>query len=352
METAVHLGKNPVHADAHATAQRGLRRLNGGSQAAADDATMQTRSLPAVGAACRRSVLRWLCALVLGASTGAACAAAPAPAELSLAQRYTALVSGPARPLAPGVYLESAEEAQRARGEVLARLDLPYATAAAVLADAQAWCRLLMLHPNVKHCLPGTGGGRGVLLDLTMAAQRDGLFGQEHLLQLSWTTLAHNASHLAVELMAEHGPMGTRDYRIGFELAPLEAGASVMRLVYSSAFTAAGLWMAQAYVATVARHRVGFTVVDTDAQGRPVHVRGVRAAIERNTMRFHLAVQSWLAVQPQPPEQRVARAIEAWFDASERHAAQLHEVEREEYVARKTAEFARVAGPEAPPSRR
>lgn len=313
---------------------------------------MESRAQPPVGVAWWWQWLWRLGVRVLAAGLAAATIAAPASAEPTLAQRYAALVAGPARPLAPGVYLESAEEAQRARGEVLARLDLPYATAAAVLADAQAWCRLLMLHPNVKHCLPGTGGGRGVLLDLTMAAQRDGLFGQEHLLQLSWTTLAHNASHLAVELMAERGPMGTRDYRIGFELAPLEAGTSVMRLVYSSAFTAAGLWMAQAYVATVARHRVGFTVVDTDAQGRPVHVRGVRAAIERNTMRFHLAVQSWLAVQPQPPEQRVARAIEAWFDASERHAAQLHEVEREEYVARKTAEFARVAGPEAPPSRR
>lgn len=281
-----------------------------------------------------------------------ASAAAPPPTTPTLAQRYEALTAGPARPLAPGVYLESSEASQQARGEVLARLDLPYATAAAVLSDALAWCRLLMLHPNIKHCLPGTGGRGGVLLDLTMAAQRDGLFGQEHPLQLSWNTVARDASHLAVELMAERGPMGTRDYRIGFELAPLEAGTSVMRLVYSSAFTATGLWMAQAYVATVARHRVGFTVVDTDAQGRPVYVRGVRAAVERNTMRFHLAVQSWLTVQSAPAEQRVARAIEAWFDASERHATQLHEVEREEYVARKAAEFARVLGVESAPGRR
>ncbi len=296
--------------------------------------------------------------LVLVASLGAAPMAAPAqaPGEPTLAQRYAALVAGSARPLAPGVYLESAEETRRARGEVLARLDLPYATAIAALSDAQAWCRLLMLHPNIKHCLPSSGSGvgnsSGTLLELTMAAQRDGLFGQEHPLQLTWNTVVRDNSHLVVELMAEHGPMGTRDYRIGFELAPLETGTSVMRLVYSSAFTATGLWMAQAYVATVARQRVGFTVVDADAQGRPVYVRGVRAAIERNTMRFHLAVQSWLAVQPLPPEQRVARAIEAWFDASERHATQLHEVEREEFVARKTAEFARVLGLEQAPRRR
>jgi hypothetical protein len=329
-----------------------LRRLKGGGAAPPEDQTMQCRALPPACAPRWRVRLSRAGALVVAASLGLGLSAGASQAEATLAQRYAALTAGPARPLAPGVYLESSEASQQARGEVLARLDLPYATAAAVLSDAQSWCRLLLLHPNVKHCLPGTGGRGGVLLDLTMAAQRDGLFGQEHPLQLSWNTLARDASHLAVELMAERGPMGTRDYRIGFELAPLEAGTSVMRLVYSSAFTATGLWMAQAYVATVARHRVGFTVVDTDAQGRPVYVRGVRAAVERNTMRFHLAVQSWLAVQPHPPEQRVARAIEAWFDASERHAAQLHEVEREEYVARKTAEFARVAGPEAPPRSR
>jgi hypothetical protein len=276
---------------------------------------------------------------------------AQARGESTLAQRYAALVASPARALAPGVYLESTEEPQRARGEVLARLDLPYATAATALADPLAWCSLLMLHPNIKHCMPGSGSG-GVLLDMTMTAQREGLFGPAHPLQLTWNTVTRDASHLVVELMAERGPMGTRDYRIGFELAPLEAGASVMRLVYSSSFTAAGRWMAQAYVSTAARHRVGFTVVDTDAQGRPVLVRGVRAAIERNTMRFHLAVQSWLAVQQLPPAQRVARAIEAWFDASERHATQLHEVDRDEYVRRKTAEFASVLGVEQGPSRR
>lgn len=293
--------------------------------------------------------------LILAVSLCMAPMAAPAQAlgEPTLAQRYAALVASPARPLAPGVYLESAEETQRARGEVLARLDLPYATAVTALTDVLAWCRLLMLHPNIKHCVPGSGGiGGGVLLDMTMAAQREGLVAQEHPLQLTWTTVARDASHLVVELMAERGPMGTRDYRIGFELAPLEADASVMRLVYSSAFTSAGLWMAQAYVSTVARHRVGFTVVDTDTQGRPVYVRGVRGAIERNTMRFHLAVQSWLAMQSQPPEQRILRAIEAWFDASERYAAQLHEIEREEYVMRKKAEFARVIGLEQAQRRR
>ena len=313
---------------------------------------METRAPPKTLASRLRRQAAPIAVLLLATLLGTAPPAASAQGGQALAQRYGTLVTGPARPLAPGVYLESAEEPHRARGEVLARLDLPYATAAAALADAQAWCRLLMLHPNIKQCLPGSDGQGGVVLDMTMAAQRDGLFNQAHALQLTWNIVARDASHLMIELMAERGPMGTRDYRIGFELAPLEPGASVMRLVYSSAFTATGLWMAQAYVATVARHRVGFTVIDTDPQGRPVYVRGVRAAIERNTMRFHLAVQSWLAVQPQPPEQRVARAIEAWFDASERHAAQLHEVEREDYVARKTAEFARVPGPEATPRRR
>lgn len=273
---------------------------------------------------------------------------AAAPLAGDLASRLRELERSAARPLAPGLYLESSEDASHARGEVLARLDLPFPAAASALGPAASWCALLMLHPNVKQCLP-LRGAAGTVLDLVMSSQRDGLFAQEHPLQLTLAVRSTDPGRLDAELFAERGPLGTRDYRIAIALAPVDASSTVLRLVYSSAFTPAGLWMAQAYVNSVARHRIGFTVVDTDAQGRPVHVRGVRGAVERNTMRFHLAVQSWLAVQSRPAAERVPAAIEAWFDASERHAAQLHEVERAEYVARKRADFERLrsaAGPE------
>jgi hypothetical protein len=265
---------------------------------------------------------------------------APPPAG-ELVTRLRELERGAARPLAPGLYLQSSEDSSRARGEVLARLDLPFPAAASALGAAESWCAMLMLHPNIKQCLPLRGVG-GTVLDLVMSPQRDGLFAQEHPLQLALAVRDTDPGRLDVELFAERGPLGTRDYRIAIAMAPLDTASTVLRLVYSSAFTPAGLWMAQAYVNSVARHRIGFTVVDTDNQGRPVHVRGVRGAVERNTMRFHLAVQSWLAVQSRPPAERVPAAIEAWFDASERHAAQLHEVERAEYVARKRADFERL----------
>jgi hypothetical protein len=304
---------------------------------------MSRRAEPNVDRRCRHRRL-WLLGLMTAASAGThtiATGAGAAPLAGDLASRLRELERGAARPLAPGLYLESSEDSSHTRGEVLARLELPFPAAAAALGDAQGWCALLMLHPNVKQCLP-LRSAAGTLLDIVMSSQRDGLFAQEHPLQLALTVRSTDPGRLDVELFAERGPLGTRDYRIAIAMAPLDTASTVLRLVYSSAFTPAGLWMAQAYVNSVARHRIGFTVVDTDNHGRPVHVRGVRGAIERNTMRFQLAVQSWLAVQPRPPAERIPAAIEAWFDASERYAAQLHEVERAEYVARKRADFERL----------
>ena len=284
---------------------------------------------------------RLLCAGVGGVATVSTRAEPAASPAGELVLRLRELERGSARPLAPGLYLQSSEDTSRARGEVLARLDLPFSAAASALGPAESWCAMLMLHPNIKQCLP-LRGSAGMVLDLVMSSQRDGLFAQEHPLRLALTVRSADPGRMDVELFAERGPLGTRDYRIAIAMAPLDTASTVLRLVYSSAFTPAGLWMAQAYVNSVARHRIGFTVVDTDNQGRPVHVRGVRGAVERNTMRFHLAVQSWLAVQPRPPAERVPAAIEAWFDASERHAPQLHEVERADYVARKRADFDRL----------
>lgn len=287
----------------------------------------------------------------ISATAASAQSVRPAPTEVDIGSRLRELERSTVRPLAPGLYLESSEGSSQARGEVLARLDLPFPAAAGALSRAENWCTLLMLHPNIKQCALQHSAA-GSVLDLVMSSQRDGLFAQEHPLQMNLSLRGPETGRLDVELFAERGPLGTRDYRIVIALAPADASSTVLRLVYSSAFTPAGLWMAQVYVNSVARHRVGFTVVDTDAQGRPVHVRGVRGAVERNTMRFHLAVQSWLAVQSRPANERVPAAIEAWFDASERHAAQLHEVERAVYVARKRADFDRLRSAEGPEPRR
>ena len=47
--------------------------------------------------------------------------------------------------------------------------------------------------------------------------------------------------------------------------------------------------------------------------------------------------------QSLPAPQRIPRAIELWFDSSEQYAAQLHEIEREEYVQMKLQQYGQHA---------
>jgi hypothetical protein len=259
---------------------------------------------------------------------------------LGVADRLRQKLADPqAAALAPGLYLQSTVGEMRARGEVLASLALPLAQVRAALRTPRSWCLLLMLHPNVWDCeVPGTGQVE-TTLQILMGQQRVALLGSSHRLALGWKVARDDDSGLELELMAEQGPMGTRDYRIAARIEALDETHSALELRYSSVFTRTGLWLAELYVTTAGRHRIGFTVEGLDSQGQPVHVRGLRGSVERNTMRFHLAVESWLGVQALPPEQRIPRAIAAWFDGCERHAAQLLELEREAYVQMKRQQY-------------
>ena len=292
--------------------------------------------------------------LAVAAGGAAAVDAQPAPADpapAGVAEQLRQWLSNPrAVALAPGLYLQSTVAALHAQGQALARLPMALPQARAALRSPEAWCLLLLLHPNVWRCEVASSGQGQTTLQILMGQQRVAVIGSTHTLNLAWKVTRDDESGLSLELMAEQGPLGTRDYRIGARLEALDETHSALALRFSNAFTRSGLWLAELYVNTAGRHRIGFTVESVDANGQAVYVRGLRGSVERNTMRFHLAVQSWLSVQSLPAARRIPRAIEAWFDASEQYAAQLHEIEREEYVQMKLQQYgqhAKAVGPGA-----
>ena len=79
-----------------------------------------------------------------------------------------------------------------------------------------------------------------------------------------------------------------------------------------------------------------------DDRQRPLYVAGERAAVERNVMRYHLAVVAHLGVVPVPgTSPRLARQ-RAWFALTERHAAQLHEYSLDDYLREKRLDRERL----------
>ncbi|MBC7391765.1 MAG: hypothetical protein H7340_00405, partial [Variovorax sp.] len=90
---------------------------------------------------------------------------------------------------------------------------------------------------------------------------------------------------------------------------------------------------------TIGSDKVGFTVTGKNGKGEPDYIGGVRGVVERNTMRYYLAIDAYLdAPSPQQQDQRTA----AWFDATEQYALQLHEMPKDDYVAMKRSEYRRL----------
>ena len=104
----------------------------------------------------------------------------------------------------------------------------------------------------------------------------------------------------------------------------------------------------QAYLATLGSDKVGFSVIGQRSDGQPLQVRGVRGVVERNTLRYYLAIDAFLEAQALPATQQLQASLQRWFTATERYAQQLHEVDRDTYVGMKLREVQRQRTQTAP----
>jgi hypothetical protein len=91
------------------------------------------------------------------------------------------------------------------------------------------------------------------------------------------------------------------------------------------------------YLATIGSDKVGFTT----AGGPSEYIGGVRGLVERNTMRYYLAIDAYLGALSSPPDKRLEQRLTNWFDATEQYPRQLHEVDRQEYLQMKHQEYER-----------
>jgi len=98
----------------------------------------------------------------------------------------------------------------------------------------------------------------------------------------------------------------------------------------------------QTYLGTSGADKVGFSASGRDGEGKPQLVGGMLGATERNTMRYFLAIDVYLASLAVPEAERVDKRINDWFAATEKYPRQLHEMDRGEYVAMKKKEATRV----------
>jgi hypothetical protein len=262
-----------------------------------------------------------------------AAAAMTTPLPVKYRQHQERLPSLPA----PPVSVTLANRDGRLNGHISLELDQPHALVTDMLRRGSAWCEVAPLHLNVKACTHQTRDG----------ATRLSFYGgrrhyqppesaRRHVYDIR--VLSHNPDYFRAVLTPDPANADARHNRITVESFPLGNGRTFVHIEYSLRFSA---WMrlaANGYFATLGRNKIGFSSAGTDRNGRPVPVRGLAGALERNAVRYYLALQTYFHTRDTPAAGRLERQLGHWFDLTEQYAAQLREMDRADYLSAKRRE--------------
>lgn len=238
------------------------------------------------------------------------------------------------------LYLDSAESSHDLKGEIYAVVDYPFATVNAALNNPAHWCDVLSLHINIKYC-HASGNSAGTVLAVNLGRKYNQPLADAYRAEFNYRGVISTPEYFAVELNAGKGPLSTRNYRIRVEATPVKEGRTFVHFTYSYAFGLTGSLAMQGYLATIGRDKDGFTLIGKQRNGQPAYIQGVRGVVERNTMRYYLAIDAYLAALDTPPKEQLEKRLQHWYSATDRYARQLHEVERNDYLEMKRSEYQR-----------
>ena len=290
------------------------------------------------------TLLGVVCLVFVGVAH-AAVAVPESNSAASLRAKYMAL--GPQlsnnqfkRPL----YVDSVESPSNLRGDIYALVDYPFAAVNQAFNDPSHWCDMLILHINTKFCQASTNQA-GSLLVVRIGKKDYQPLIQAQRFEFAYSVATTTPEYFDVGLSAETGPLGTSDYRIRLEAVSLQGGKTFLHITYSYAYNFAGKLAMQAYLATLARDKVGFSSTGKQSDGQPDYIGGVRGVVERNTMRYYLAIDAYLGALSTPHAQQLEKRLQSWFSATELYPRQLHEVDRATYLDMKRREYQRQQTP-------
>lgn len=324
-------------------AQAGTRRTGLGLHGA--DAGGQSRKVDdSVGWCNIRAVaVAWISAALFGAGSLAQAQQPTASGVAALQGKHAELLPQlRASAFGAPLVLSSREAGDRVGGDVYAEVDYSIAQVASTFKSPATVCELLILHLNVHACQPSIVDS-GDVLTLVVGPKQARSAGASYRMTYGLRIESANANYLRAVMQADTGPLSTSDYLIVFEAVPLEGNRSFVHLGYAYSYGFMAKLAMQAYLATAGRAKIGFTVVAQGADGQPIYLRGERAALERNVIRYYLALLAHCSANSKPPQEQMEARLRAWFALTERYAAQLHELDLDEYLQEKHDDQARAA---------
>ncbi|WP_302057735.1 hypothetical protein [Paraburkholderia sp. CNPSo 3272] len=245
------------------------------------------------------------------------------------------------------LYLDSRESPSTVAGEIYAVMDYPFATVSRILNDPshgpKNWCNILILHPNVKYChVAPSSSGDTLTVNVSQDEVPEEKLASTYRLQFEYDPATTSPGYFRINLHAGSGPLDTRDYQIFLEAVSLSSNRTFLHLTYAYSYGAFGRLAMKGYLATFGRGKVGFTNIAGPSATEPKYADGVRGLVERNTMRYFLAIDAFIGEPSSLPDTRLDQRLNNWFSASEQYPRQLHEIDRQHYIAMKEAECRRL----------
>lgn len=212
----------------------------------------------------------------------------------------------------------------------------PFAQVSEALSHPASWCEFLPLVFNVKSCTLENRGGR---TELNLYVGRKFFETPEESVRLDYRFQVpeRGKDRLRVILSAPEGAFGTRDYRIELEMRPSGVGKTFLGMASSFRPSLRSKLATQAYLATAGKDKVGFSVEGKQGAS-PVYAGGLKGIIERNAMRYYLALQAFLATLHLPQEKRFEAQLQSWYDLTAKYPKQLYEMDKPTYLNAKRQE--------------
>lgn len=225
-------------------------------------------------------------------------------------------------PFGRPLYVESSASGGAHKGEIYAVIEQPFDVVASALARPEAWCDILKLQVNVKRCSASTGS----LAAMVTRKPRDSVDGA-YRVDFRYDLAAAGADYLRVALSAPEGPLGTRDYQLRLEAAPLDSQRTFVHMSYAYSLGFMARRAMDLYLGGAGRDKPGFSVDG-----------GERGVIERSAMRYYLAIEAYLESLAAPPAERLDRRLRDWYAAITRYPQLREPVGPDEYVEMKRRE--------------
>jgi hypothetical protein len=241
-------------------------------------------------------------------------------------------------PLVLPIHLETRVENNFSEVDIYGVVDYPFATIQKEFSKPRDWCDMIILHPNIRACTY-SGTDSGWVLTLHNVNRYDQTITEAYQLYFKYNIISGTQSYVDMSMVADKGPFNSSDHKFRIRAAALDGKRSFVHLSYSYRYSPLQYIAIKSYIALFGTKRAGFSVESFTEENGPVYVSGVKGSIERNVMRYYLAILAYFDALKYPPEQRFEKRLSGWINLSDRYQRQFPRIEHTKYFENKRADL-------------